>query len=299
MTSYNHEKYVTETLDSVLAQTFGDFELIVVDDASLDRSREMIRRYQQRDSRVRTIFHEKNSGISQTTNDGFLAATGQYLAYIQSDDLWLPEKLEKQMKILEKHPELAVWSDAAIIDDTGRPTGRLFTGKYKAADRPKSGDLFASLSQSNYICGQSMILKTTVAQDILFDPKLVYANDYKFMLQLSRRCQFYFINEPLVQYRIHGNNSINKNKHIWIKDSYFISRYLLENFCGELSTEVEASLYARMGVHLHNQGHTKYAQKCFGAAIRNNCKKTSYYKKFLTSSMRNLVKGSHLFKQIT
>lgn len=299
MTSYNHERYLAEALDSVLAQTVGDFELIVVDDASSDRSGEIIRRYQQKDSRIRAIFHEKNSGISQTTNDGFLAATGQYLAYIQSDDLWLPEKLEKQIQILEKHPEWAVWSDAAIIDGAGRPTRRLFTEKYKAADRPKSGDLFASLSQFNYICGQSMILKTAAAQDILFDTRLVYANDYKFMLQLSRRCPFYFIKEPLVQYRIHGNNSINKNKHIWIKDGYYISLYLLQNFCEELSTEVQARLYARMGVHLHNEGHTKYAQKCFGAAIRNNCKKTSYYKKFFKSYMRNLLKGSHVFEQIT
>jgi glycosyltransferase involved in cell wall biosynthesis len=298
MTSYNHEKYLSGALDSVLNQTFQDFELIVVDDASSDGSREIIRQYQRKDSRIRTIFHDRNMGISLTTNDGFNAAAGEYVAYVQSDDLWLPEKLEKQLQVLEHDPNLIVWSDAAIIDGTGKPTGRLFTEKYKAVEKQKSGNLFPALSKSNYICGQSMILKTAVAQEIRFDPKLVYANDYKFMLQLSRKYEFYFMDEPLVQYRIHGDNSISKNKDVWAKDGYHISRFLLKNHFAELPSAVAAKLYARIGLHLHNQGHPKYAQKCFQAAIRNNFIKTSYYKKSLKSMVRHTIKGSDIFKEI-
>ncbi|MHC5183919.1 MAG: glycosyltransferase family 2 protein [Planctomycetota bacterium] len=289
MTSYNHEKFLPDAIDSVLNQTYEDFELIIIDDASSDRSQEIIGHFQQKDPRIRPIFHDRNMGISRTTNDGFMAAKGEYVAYVQSDDLWIPDKLEKQLTILEGNPDLVVWSDAAIIDEMGNSTGRLFTEKYHAECKPKSGNLFLSLSRSNYICGQSMILKTQVAQAIQFDPGFVYANDYKFMLELSRQCDFYFINEPLVQYRIHGDNSITKNKHIWARDDYYLSRYLLTNYVQELSKNVIAKCYKQMGVHLHNQGHLGYARKCFGAAIRNNSKKTSYYKKFIKSSAQSLL----------
>jgi glycosyltransferase involved in cell wall biosynthesis len=289
MTSYNHEKYLADAIESVLNQTFSDFELIIVDDASRDNSPEIIRQYQQKDPRVRAIFRPDNQGISKTTNDGFAAAKGEYVAYVQSDDLWMPDKLKQQLKILEGNPDLVVWSDATIIDEAGNSTGWLFTEKYHAECKPKSGNLFSTLSRSNYICGQSMILKTEVAQEIQFDPELVYANDYKFMLELARKCDFYFIDEPLVQYRIHGDNSISKNKDVWVRDNYHISRHLLNNYDQDLSTHVIAKCYAQMGVHLHNQGHPRYARKCFASAIRNNYKKTSYYKKFIKVAVRSLL----------
>ena len=290
MTSYNHEKYLAGAIESVINQTFGDFELIIIDDASSDGSQDIISQYQQKDPRIRPIFHERNMGISRTTNDGFIAAKGEYVAYVQSDDLWMPDKLQKQMEILENNPDLVVWSDATIIDEAGDSTGRLFTEKYHAQDKPKSGNLFSSLSSSNYICGQSMVLKAEVAQEIQFDPELIYANDYKFMLELSRKCGFYFVDEPLVQYRIHGDNSISKNRDIWSKDGYNLSRYLLTNYAEEFSKNVIAKCYAKMGVHLLNRKHFGYARKCYEAAIRNNPKKTSYYKKIIKSSLGNLLK---------
>ena len=289
MTSYNHEKYLADAIESVLNQTFSDFELIIVDDASRDNSQEIIREYQQKDRRIRSIFHSENQGISITTNDGFSAAKGDYIAYVQSDDLWVLNKLEKQLKVLETNQDLVVWSDAIIIDKQGNSSGRLFTEKYHAECKPKSGNLFSSLSDSNYICGQSMILKTEVAQEIQFDPELVYANDYKFMLELARKCDFYFIDEPLVQYRIHGDNSISKNKNNWMRDSYYISRHVLNNYSKELSRYVIGKCYTKMGVHLHNQGHPRYARKCFAIAIKNNYTKTSYYKKFIKAAVRSLL----------
>lgn len=298
MTSYNHERYLPDAIGSVLGQTCQDFELIIVDDASKDRSQEIIRLHERKDSRIRSILHSENQGISRTTNDGFMAAKGEYVAYVQSDDLWLSNKLERQLKVLEQNPDLVVWTDAMIINGEGRSTGRRFTEKYQATQKPKSGNLFSSLSESNYICGQSIILKTEIAQEIQFDPKLIYANDYKFMLELSRRCEFYFIEEPLVQYRIHGDNSISKNKRLWVMDNYYISQHVLNNYGQEISKYVTAKCYARMGVHLHNQGHAVYAQKCFVAAIKNNPRKTSYYKKFIKSSIRNWLKYTDIFRQL-
>jgi hypothetical protein len=134
-----------------------------------------------------------------------------------------------------------------------------------------------------------MILKTEVAQSIQSDPSLVYLNDHKFMLELSRQCDFYFIDESLVQYRIHAENSISKNRDIWERDAYCLSRYLMKKYECELSRKILSKHYARMGVHLYNQRHPRYARKCFGIAIKNNSRKTSYYKKFIKAAVRSLL----------
>ncbi|MDD5458096.1 MAG: glycosyltransferase [Phycisphaerae bacterium] len=281
MTSYNHCNYLSEAIESVLSQTLGDFELIIVDDASKDGSQEIINRYQQKDSRIRSILHEKNQGISRTTNDGFLAAKEDYIAYIQSDDRWLPEKLEKQIKILQKNNRLVVWSDASIIDKFGNKTGQLFTQLYDSSKKLKTGNLFSNLVNTNYICGQSMILDRRIAQHILFDPKLVYSNDYKFMIEVSREHEFHFIEEPLTQYRIHGNNSIRQNERIWEKDIFIIRKFILQKFSEAIPPAIRARLYERIGKYINERKHFGFANKFFLASIRHNPLKTSYYKKYL------------------
>ena len=134
-----------------------------------------------------------------------------------------------------------------------------------------------------------MILRTEVAQKIKFDPALVYLNDHKFMLELSRQCDFYFIDEPLVQYRIHGDNSISKNRDQWEKDAFRLSSFLLKNYSSELPKDTTARCYKRLGVHLLNRRHPRYARKCFAIAIKNNYKKTSYYKKFIKAAVSSLL----------
>ena len=85
-----------------------------------------------------------NQGISRTTNDGFMAARGKYIAYMQSDDLWLPEKLQKQLDVIRQNNDLVVWSEALIVDCLGRANGHVFT--QKAADKKKSGNLLSDLA---------------------------------------------------------------------------------------------------------------------------------------------------------
>ena len=116
MTSYNHERFIQEAIESVLAQTCSDLELIVVDDASKDGSREIIKELQRKDKRIKPVFHASNKGIARTINDGIENSSGKYLALIASDDLWREDKLEKQLEILEKNENRVVWCNAEIID---------------------------------------------------------------------------------------------------------------------------------------------------------------------------------------
>ena len=101
MPVYNGEKYVGEAIDSILAQTFSDFELIIVDDGSQDRSAEVIREYEKRDERIRFLRHERNRGEAAARNRGLDAATGDYIAAMDCDDLSLPQRLEEQVRYLQ------------------------------------------------------------------------------------------------------------------------------------------------------------------------------------------------------
>lgn len=291
MTSYNHQKYLPRAIDSVLAQTFEDFELIIVDDASGDGSAGIIEHYVQRDSRVRGIFHDRNQGISRTTNDGFAAARGRFIAYVQSDDLWRPDKLEIQMRVLDRDPSLIVWSEAQIIDQNDTFTGKLFTSTFKAERRVKSGKLFHSLAISNYIVGQSMVFHRSVLDRFRFDPRLAFANDYKFMLDLSYNYQFHFIADPLVMYRIHESNSIHKTgkkTQMWARDAFLIQKYLINQFGNELTRHTKARAFNRIGKYLYSRQHYDYAGRAFCASIRGWPAKTSYYRDYLRCSWRRL-----------
>ena len=125
--SYNHEKFVSEAIESVLGQDFDDLELIIVDDASTDTSRQIIQKYAAEDARVRVILHETNCGIAKTCNDGIAAAKGKFLAVTASDDVWMKDKLSKQLAVLESDEDLVVWTEAEIIDESGQPVGSTWT----------------------------------------------------------------------------------------------------------------------------------------------------------------------------
>ncbi len=289
MTSYNHEKYLSLAIESVLNQTFDDFELIIVDDCSKDSSREIINSFSQQDKRIRKIFHSVNVGISDTTNDGFNAANGHFVAYIQSDDLWMPNKLEKQIAIIQKDNNLIVWSDALIINGDGRNTGLLFTEKYRAIKKPKSGDIFDVLILDNYICGQSILINRQIVQKILFDRRLHYANDYKFMIELASRYKFRFIEDPLVKYRIHDNNTIHKDRKRWKRDFFRIHKYIIQQYGANIPNDTKAKLYNRIGRFLYGRNHYNYANSNFLKSIRLCRRKTSTYRNLLKSCIRRIT----------
>lgn len=100
--AHNAENFLPETIDSVLDQTFRDWELIVVDDCSTDRTFEIASAYAAKDPRVRVLRNEVNSGVAATRNRGLEVASGDYIAFVDSDDLWLPEKLEKQLRFMKE-----------------------------------------------------------------------------------------------------------------------------------------------------------------------------------------------------
>ncbi len=270
MPSYNHERYISEAIESVLNQSFSDFELIIIDDASKDKSKEIIKAYEEKDSRIRAIFHNENKGIAKTMNEGLEEAEGKFIALFASDDVWVKEKLEKQLKVLKKNEDLVVWSEGLVIDSEGKPTGETFTQKHGALKRKKSGDIFEELLKGNYICGQSVILKRENLEGIRYDEQLKYLNDYKFMVDLARRYEFYFIPEPLVMYRIHGKNAILSDKAGWANDQILIGEYFLQKYGNEISNKIKSKILLSVSSGYSYIGERAKARQYVYHAIKHN-----------------------------
>ncbi|WP_179068215.1 glycosyltransferase family 2 protein [Nostoc sp. C052] len=161
---YNSEGSVAKTLQSVVAQTYHDFEIIIVDDGSTDKSIDICKQFH--DSRIK-IVHQQNRGLAGARNTGIRHAQGEYLAFVDSDDLWLPEKLEKHLQHFERSPEVGVsFSRSSLIDDQGKPLG-IYQMPKLTDIRPEY--LFCRNPISN---GSSVVIRRAVLQAIKFQDNL-------------------------------------------------------------------------------------------------------------------------------
>jgi len=106
---YNAERYLSETIESVMAQTYSDWEIVAVDDGSTDKTPEILKDHEKKLSKKLCVITQKNSGVSIARNTAIAAARGEYIAFLDHDDLWLPEKLEKQVKLLDSNKKLGLW----------------------------------------------------------------------------------------------------------------------------------------------------------------------------------------------
>jgi glycosyltransferase involved in cell wall biosynthesis len=261
MPSYNHERFISESIESVLNQSMADLELIIIDDASSDQSGQVIESYARTDDRIKTVFHEKNMGIARTVNDGIERATGKFIAFTASDDLWVKEKLKKQVKVLEENDNLVVWSEGEVIDDRGIPTGELYTEKYFGQGKTKSGDIFEDLLWASFIFGSSLILTRDNLGDIRFNPAFKYLNDYQFAADLAREYHYCFVPENLAKYRRHGANTGTDNKG-YLADIVLIRNYHLETYGSELSPGLKTHMYLNMAQAYTGLGNKLQAEEC-------------------------------------
>ncbi len=269
MGSYNYERYIGEAIESVLNQSFKDLELIIVDDCSTDNSRHIIESYQKQDPRIRTQFHEKNLGIARTGNDGLKMASGEYVSFIGSDDVWVPSKLEKQLSILRGNQDKIIWSEGEVIDSKGASTGRTIS-QLLNSPKKKNGNMFDELLRENYIFGQSLLFKTEYAKDIALNEDFRYVNDHLFFVELSRNHEFVFIPEPLAKYRMHGSNITMKNEDIWFKERILLRKYFLEKYAEEISVASRADIYHKIGHALSGLGKKEIAKKYYFKAARTD-----------------------------
>lgn len=200
---YNQEKYVAETLESVLAQTALDRirEIILVDDCSSDGSVAAAQVVAQRDPRIRVVARDTNSGgCSSPRNDGIMLSHGSHIAFLDGDDLWLPEKLQEQLKVLDAHPEVGLlFSDYTVFDDeTGAETSGI-ARHYELSDQDQLKKFFVNGGPIIPSC--AVISRAAVEEIGLFDPEMRFNEDSEYWMRIASVAPIHHQALPLIRKR--------------------------------------------------------------------------------------------------
>ncbi len=195
--TYNRKEYLKETLDSILSQTYKDYEIVIVDDGSTDGTEQMLK---ELDIPI-TYYRQENSGDAAARNKLVELAKGKYISFIDSDDLLMPDAIERMVKVIESEDEEAiVYGSYLRIDEDGKVFGKCKRKLY-------SGNIATELFQTILVhsCG-SMFPKKLLSNSPRFDTSLKVCSDYDLWLRLSLKCRFIAIDEPTFKRRRHANN---------------------------------------------------------------------------------------------
>ena len=198
ITTYNAAHYVKAAIDSVLAQTFTDFEILVIDDGSKDDTRDLVNQY----GAAARYFYQENSGVSVARNNGIAQSAGRYVAFLDVDDKWAPEKLERQLAALQLNSAASACHTAhLLVDDNLQPLG---VHHYQRS----ASSLEDLLLRGNQVGTPSsvMVEKCWFEKTGGFDLKLSHSADWDMWIRLSQHIDFAYVDEPLLQYRWHDNN---------------------------------------------------------------------------------------------
>ncbi len=208
MSVYNGAEYLREAIDSILNQTFSDFEFLIVDDCSNDNSPQILEEYVKKDNRVRIITNEFNLGLTKNLNTAIRQAKGEYIARFDCDDVSLPERFVEQVNYLNEHPRCGVvsmWAD--IIDGSGKHTRTI---KYPTNDN----DLRKALISYNPFFHPGIMLRREVFDTVgFYDESWRFAQDYELYFRIAKKYELANIPKILLNYRETGGSITgSKNK---------------------------------------------------------------------------------------
>ncbi|SFI24198.1 glycosyltransferase family 2 protein [Halpernia frigidisoli] len=223
---YNQSSFVVESLESVKNQTYKNLEIIIYDDASKDNSVEIIDGWilKNQDLNIRFIKNVQNIGICKSLNNAQSFATGKYIQLLALDDILLPDKIERHVKILEKSQEneALVFTDAYLMDDKSQIYQNKFIAYHKRFLSLKTENYFEDLLTGNFIPAMSILYKKKIFSDIGFwDEDLVF-EDYDMLLRIAKIYNFIFDENISVKYRFHENNSHKKLSSKMYKSNYLL-----------------------------------------------------------------------------
>lgn len=197
----NSAHYLPATLDAVFAQTWRDFEVLVVDDASTDDTEASLSPYRER---IRLLRRDERGGPARARNQALREARGEFIAFVDADDLWLPSKLERQVAWLQEHPDDAVvFTDYSVFDEAGC----LSESKKEECGGIPQGRIFHDLLFGRFVAMSTVMLRRSCLDKVgLFDEELTGAEDYNLYLRLAHDYSFGFLDEVLLDKRWHEGN---------------------------------------------------------------------------------------------
>ncbi len=205
---YNCEKYINECIDSILMQTYSNFELLIIDDCSSDTTVEKIKAY--KDTRIKLQIKEKNSGYTDSLNWGVENANGEYIARMDGDDICMPSRFEEQVKILNENDDISICGSWAQI-----------IGRDEYMKTPETNNqIFKKLLFQNAIIHPSVMAKKKIFKFYKYDRNFEPAEDFHLWTSLISEYNFYNIQKPLLYYRYHDNNISLKKSNLQ-KSNFF------------------------------------------------------------------------------
>lgn len=217
--SYNYENYIKETIDSVINQTFKDWEMIIVDDGSKDNSVNVIKEYCEKDDRIRLYQHEGNlnCGLIETLKLGLSKANTEWIIFLESDDSIEPNYIEEKLKVADKYPEVSfIFNEVNMFGD--EKTINSHMPNYSKRQRLLSEVKFPTNLKEQYKkihtnlipTFSCMMLKKSILSNIDFDSPVAKCLDMYICLQLAGNQQFYYLREKLTNWRMHKDSYISR-----------------------------------------------------------------------------------------
>lgn len=241
--AYNVEKFIAQTIDSVLLQTYVNWEMIIVDDGSTDKTAEIVKHYCEIDQRIKYLY-QNNGKQAKARNLAISHSKGSYLAFLDADDLWVPEKLQLQIEIFQFKKNIDVvysqgWSFNEFFNDS---VSEVRKNDMNVLLGFRKSDLFLNeLLKQNQVPVLSVLLKKNVLDEVnTFDADVYVqrAEDYQLFIKLADKgCNFYGMSERLFYYRIHPNQSTYNDNLAMIPSIYAIYKINFSSVPSEIKNE--------------------------------------------------------------
>ena len=282
--TYNSARYITEAVDSVLAQTFRDFEVIVIDDGSTDETELVMRQYGVPVKYIR----QENTGVSGARNTGIKESSGRYVAFVDADDVWHPQKLERQMAALNGSMDhRACYCAFTVTDPSLVPL--------EISRSIRTGPLLEDLLLSGNVVGtpSTVICERSLFEEAgCFDSALSQCADWELWVRLSLRTDFFYLDEPLVFYRLHGSN-MSGSAPLLERDSLLVlnKAFSLSELPGPLLAR-RRSAFARnylvvAGTYFHARKYVDFA-RCAARAVILDFHQLTYLMAFPSRAARRM-----------
>lgn len=236
MPAYNAAKFIPAAIESVLSQTYDNFELIIIDDCSKDETFDIATSYLEKDARIVLLQNSKNSGVSVTRNYGISKACGEWIAFLDSDDMWRSDKLEKQITLIKEHPDAKItYTASSFIDYYGNPYNYIMQAEPEIT-------YHVLLKRNLLSCSSVMVRKDVISRIKMADDRM--HEDYAAWLLILRETPCaYGINEPLLIYRL-SQNSKSSNRFKSAKMIYHSYRFVGYNFASSLCLMLRYSIHS-------------------------------------------------------
>lgn len=216
LATYNGEQYLKEQLDSIIAQSYNEFRLLISDDASTDDTVKILKEYAEKDNRITVFFQKENSGVIKNFEFLLKKVENEYYMFSDQDDIWKEDKIEKSIKRIEETDSSLVYTDLEVVDSDLNVIYKSYWKLKGIYNKIKKYNNFESLYLNNFVTGCTIISKKDFIKDVLPLPNTskFVLHDYWIPLLLSQKHKISYIEEPLIKYRQHKNNKIGSKKKV-------------------------------------------------------------------------------------